>query len=107
MSRETLEGQIIPMAAGTRYGRLVVGKQAGFKVYYDSDGNRHRIAMFDVVCDCGEKRTVQGRSLRSGNTTSCGCKCTEAVARGFQKFLAAGGVVPHDPATGKFIAEVA
>lgn len=29
--------------------------------------------MWDVVCDCGEQRTVLGNSLTTGNTVSCGC----------------------------------
>jgi hypothetical protein len=106
MSKSTLAGEFTPMEIGAIFGRLTIVGEGGFKSYTDSDGCPHRIKLWDVRCTCGEVRTVQGRSLRSGNTTSCGCKCTEAVARGFQKFLAAGGVVPHDPATGKFTAEV-
>jgi hypothetical protein len=105
MSKETLAGEFTKMGIGEAFGRLVIIAEGGFKTYTDSDGYPHRIKLWDVRCTCGEVRTVQGRSLRSGNTTSCGCKCTEAVARGFQKFLAAGGVVPHDPVSGRFITE--
>jgi hypothetical protein len=30
-----------------------------------------------VVCDCGQKLTVLGKSLASGNTKSCGCLNTD------------------------------
>lgn len=32
------------------------------------------------VCDCGTQRAVEGRSLRSGNTKSCGCLSRERAA---------------------------
>jgi hypothetical protein len=102
MSKVTLEGQFTPMAIGEVFGRLVIIVEGGFRSYTDSDGYTHRVKLWDVRCICGQERTVEGRSLRSGNTTSCGCKCTEAVARGFQKFIAAGGVVPQDPVTERF-----
>lgn len=31
-------------------------------------------AYFECVCECGEITVVTGQRLRSGNTTSCGCK---------------------------------
>ena len=45
---------------GKRFGMLLVVKYA----------QRSR---WRVVCDCGVEKLVEGGSLRSGQTTSCGC----------------------------------
>ena len=50
---------------GLRFGRLAVVSQAG--------RNRHREALWDCVCDCGERTIVRGGNLTSGHTSSCGC----------------------------------
>ena len=50
---------------GQRFGRLVVTGRAGTAV------SRH--ASWGVRCDCGVVKTVESRSLRTGNTRSCGC----------------------------------
>lgn len=47
-----------------RFGRLTVIKPAGIK---------NRRAIFECLCDCGKITFVQSKSLRSGNTKSCGC----------------------------------
>lgn len=50
---------------GNRYGRLTV---MGF------DGvNKYGNALWRCRCDCGNETILPGRSLRSGNTKSCGC----------------------------------
>jgi hypothetical protein len=49
---------------GVRVGRLTVMK----RVVSDGHGN----ATWLCHCDCGRKKIVTGRSLRSGNTRSCG-----------------------------------
>lgn len=51
--------------SGQKFGRLSVANRNGSS----SDGK----AMWDCVCDCGNKTTVIGKLLRSGNTASCGC----------------------------------
>ena len=50
---------------GQRYGRLVVVDRMG--------SNEYGQAEWLCVCDCGNKVTVQGRSLKTGHTKSCGC----------------------------------
>lgn len=50
---------------GQKFGRLTVVEFA-----YKGKGNR---AVWRCVCDCGNVTYVPGKSLRSGNTKSCGC----------------------------------
>ncbi len=59
--------------AGKRFGRLVALHRDGC-----SDGK----AVWQCLCDCGNIKRIVGKSLRSGNTTSCGCFAAEGkVAR--------------------------
>lgn len=52
---------------GNRYGRLTVIERA-----YPRG---HRAGAYWLCeCDCGNHVIVPGGSLRSGGTTSCGCK---------------------------------
>jgi len=48
---------------------LVIGKNPTNYVYKD---NKTKIR-WDCVCDCGNKTTVLGCSLKKGTTKSCGC----------------------------------
>lgn len=50
---------------GDRYGQLVV------LGYADFDGTKHR---WRVKCSCGTETVARGNSLRSGISTSCGCR---------------------------------
>lgn len=52
--------------SGKRYGRLIVLKRS------DIVGNRGQIK-WDCRCDCGNKHTVTGESLRHNKSKSCGC----------------------------------
>jgi hypothetical protein len=49
---------------GRKFGRLSVIERT------NDDGNT---PMWLCLCDCGNKHTVRGGSLTSGNTISCGC----------------------------------
>lgn len=49
--------------AGLKFGRLLVLKYV----------RTVRDAIWLCRCDCGTEREVRGRSLRDGNTVSCGC----------------------------------
>ena len=51
---------------GNRYGLLTVVE----RVQNDENGK----AQYRCKCDCGNEAIVRGASLRSGNTTSCGCQ---------------------------------
>lgn len=50
---------------GKKFGKLKVIEKAG----KDSDGSYNYLCQ----CDCGNKKIVNGVSLRQGVTTSCGC----------------------------------
>ena len=51
-------------SVGKKFGRLTIISGGEFA---------------DCVCDCGAKRRVKMRHLRSGNTKSCGCLHTEST----------------------------
>ena len=54
-----------------RYGRLtIIGRKKS-----NSDGR----ATWLCICDCGQKITVTGHNLLSGNTRSCGCLWKDTV----------------------------
>lgn len=55
---------------GNTYGYLTVIEQA------PSKNNR---AMWKCKCKCGNETIVYGKLLRSGHTTSCGCKKKEVT----------------------------
>ena len=52
--------------AGERFGKLTVLREAGLSKF----GN----VIWSCRCDCGEACDVKGWLLRSGKTTSCGCR---------------------------------
>lgn len=54
---------------GKRFGRLVVTAKA-----YSDNG-----VYWDVLCACGNERTVKGTTLRNGKSTSCGCRQVEHI----------------------------
>jgi hypothetical protein len=58
---------------GERFGRLTVVAVAG--------KNRHGQHRWACACDCGGSRTVDGPSLRTGATRSCGCLWSESRRR--------------------------
>lgn len=60
------------LRAGSRFGRLVVISDAGRSV----KGNRQQ---YLCKCDCGNEIVVIGKSLKSGNTKSCGCYKKQAL----------------------------
>lgn len=49
-----------------RFGKLIA--------LYDTGIRKNRQALWHCKCDCGKECDVLGNSLRSGHTTSCGCK---------------------------------
>lgn len=60
---------------GQRFGRLAVIRRNGSR-----KKGRGCLALWLCACDCGVELTVDGSSLRSGNTSSCGCVRREKLA---------------------------
>ncbi len=50
---------------GKRFGRLTVIRRGG--------RDKHRRALWECLCDCGESTVVAGANLTNGYTKSCGC----------------------------------
>jgi hypothetical protein len=61
---------------GQRFGRLVVLHRAPCK----TPGR----ARWAVLCDCGTQKAVNGKELRNGDTSSCGCLHREMVGDQFR-----------------------
>lgn len=57
---------------GQRFGRLVALSREGL--------TRLGAVTWNCVCDCGTELIVKGSSLRSGNTSSCGCLCRDRTS---------------------------
>jgi hypothetical protein len=57
---------------GNRYGRLVVKGRAGV--------NKSGSITWLCKCDCGKELITSGKSLRRGETRSCGCARNEKIA---------------------------
>lgn len=55
---------------GRRFGRWTVLGLAGGQT---TNVNGQRVAFWSVRCDCGTVRSVRGRTLRDGDSQSCGC----------------------------------
>ena len=62
---------------GQRFGRLVVLERAG--------STPARDATWRCKCDCGSVMVVLAKSLRNGDTKSCGCLAIESVRARFTK----------------------
>jgi hypothetical protein len=60
---------------GRWYGRLLVERQGPH--------SRAGKVQWVCLCRCGARATVDAHSLRSGNTTSCGCQRRDALGKHF------------------------
>lgn len=59
---------------GKKYGRYTVIARAK-RPNYASE----KRAYWRCLCECGEERILAGKSLRNGNSKSCGCAVTEKL----------------------------
>lgn len=66
--RESKPGVFIDMT-GKRFGRLTVLRRS----HTHRHPNGKTSIMWLCVCDCGQKKAINGNNLRSGITKSCGC----------------------------------
>lgn len=51
----------------------LVGKKFGMLTVIGREANKGNATMWDCICECGNRKTVFGSSLRLGLTSSCGC----------------------------------
>jgi len=58
-------GKFIDLS-GERFGRLVVKSKSKTKI-------KDQGVIWNCLCDCGRKHKVNTKSIKSGNTRSCGC----------------------------------
>ena len=56
---------------GNNYGRLTVLNRVE---------NKDKKAIWNCICECGNKKLVSGTHLRTGHVVSCGCYHSEVVA---------------------------
>lgn len=67
----------------------IKGKRFGFWVAIESaEKNKNGQTQWLCQCECGTKRAVTTNSLRTGNSTSCGCnKCPDLTKEKFEYLL--------------------
>ena len=67
-----------------KFGRLTVLQQADDHI----KPNGVHVAMWECLCECGNKDTVivSGEQLRSGRTQSCGCLQREKASQAHKKY---------------------
>lgn len=70
--REQTSLRCLDDLTGKRFGRLAILSRAG-----NTPNGR---TTWTAKCDCGKEHIVQGDSLRSGSTTSCGCYRRERIS---------------------------
>jgi hypothetical protein len=55
----------------------IIGKRFGRLTVLDFDKMDGHVAKFLCECDCGNIKSIRSGNLKSGHTTSCGCKTHE------------------------------
>lgn len=66
------------IAIGTRFGKLVVIEDIGFKPQYIGAERNRR--WYKCQCDCGNIIECSGNALKDGRRVSCGCIISEGEA---------------------------
>ncbi len=51
-----------------------------WSVLHREGSGKHKDAYWRCICACGNRKTVQGKSLRRGDSKSCGCRVRELAA---------------------------
>jgi hypothetical protein len=62
-----------------RFGRLTALVRNGTLYKTNTRGGGNQLALWLCECDCGNRITVPGATLRNGNTRSCGCLQRDTV----------------------------
>ena len=68
---------------GDRYGRLTVLSLAESRTNSKGDSVYYWLCR----CDCGREKVVNGSSLGTGDTLSCGCLCSELTSERAKKMM--------------------
>ena len=63
----------------------MIGKRFGKLTVLSFEGVHDERAFFKCRCDCGKEIVVKANSLKSGNTTSCGCSRKEAIHKKYEE----------------------
>ncbi len=79
--------------SGNVHGRLTVLRQATGEEMNEAK-KRRKNACWVCQCECGRVVIVMGRSLRSGQTKSCGCLVREKSTENLRAWYRAGNEVP-------------
>lgn len=58
---------------GQKFGRWAVLEEAG--------KSKRGAVLWRCICNCGTEKIIEGSSMKSGDTKSCGCYRAEAVSR--------------------------
>ena len=67
--------------------------QKFYRLYVESyAGKQNNHALWNCICDCGNKVVVTGNNLLSGNTKSCGCLQKEIIANTSKENLTTHGM---------------
>ena len=62
--KKSLPKRVIDLT-GKKFGKLTVLEYAGLSI--------HNTSRWKCICECGTEKEIEGQSLRTSNTTSCGC----------------------------------
>jgi len=76
-------GSIKEDLIGQRFGRLIVISTAPSK---------NKRVMWHCKCDCGNEKMTFAKTLKNGNSTSCGCKQKETLAAYYRRKTLVGNV---------------
>lgn len=72
--------------AGQKYGRLTMIEYKGNRSYINEYGKKVRVGqVWEVECECGERKVVSKGNLVSGNVQSCGCLHREVARQAINK----------------------
>lgn len=74
---------------GQKFGRLIVIKRAG--------ASKDRHILWECQCECGNTTVVMSKSLKNGDTKSCGCLLNEVMTKGGGNYKHGGSPTKTKP----------
>ena len=83
---------------GQKFGKLTVIGRSENKIYKNG---RSKI-MYSTICECGTSKLVNGESLKSGRTKTCGCLSAEIHSKRLKQFPIGLGKYRTGPSEGGF-----